>query len=116
MPGELRTQDQSPIIRRPIYVIYFQLEGLCVALRLALQTNQAPGEESRALLRNILRNFEQLAEAGMIEVFPSIINATPAADLLVIAETLRTSALCFLTDTEFEERKRSIGFNTSTSG
>ena len=101
------------LTRQGLFVVSYQVEGLCVALRLMVQSGNPAGPETRQLLRRLMSTFRSLVTSGpALEGIPEISDTTAAADLLSIAETLRTTALCFLTPEEHEERKRSIGFTS----
>lgn len=102
------------VTRQGFFLVSYQIEGLCVALRLMVQTGVSAGPQTRELLNNKLSVFRSLIMSGPgLDGLPDITDAIATADLLSIAEILRTTALCFLTPEEHEERRRSIGFTSS---
>ncbi len=98
------------IERRGILIVSFQLEGICNALKFMVQAGANPGDETRSIVKKLWSDFQDIASGKVVKDLPDVSDITSAADLLAIAETLRTSALCFLTPDEQDERKRSIGF------
>ncbi len=100
----------TPITRSALLTTSFQIEGLCIALRLIVQTHITAGKGTRSLLTKVLKDFKKMATGIVIEEFPDLSDDSNEADLLAIAETLRTSILCFLTEEERGDRKKTFGF------
>ena len=99
------------ISRRGIFIVSFQFEGMCTALRLITQCGAPPGDATVVLLQKLQREFRGLIASGrVVDDVPDVKQGMSAPELLAIAEVLRASALSFLSADEAEERRRSIGF------
>lgn len=94
------------ISRRDMLIVAFQLEGICNALQCVVQSGAEIGAESRAIVVKLLRDFRGIAMGKVVEGLPDVSDSCNAADLLSIVETLRASALCFLTPHEQSELKQ----------
>ena len=108
-------ETEKLISRRDIFVVSCQLEGICNALRLIVQTGAAVSAPTRAIVAKLRGDFQKLVASGRVaEGLPEVSDDMGAVELLSLAETLRMSALCFLTADEAEERRRAIGFETES--
>lgn len=108
----MKQESENLITRRGIFIVSFQLEGICTALRLIVQCHAEPGSATVAVLRKLQREFGDLVASGrVVSEIPEVTESMSAPELLAIAEVLRTSAMCFLSPDEADERKRSIGFS-----
>jgi hypothetical protein len=95
------------------FILYFQADGVCNALRLAVQVCQTPGPETVALLQAMAEDARLIGEGNAFDRLPSITEDTSAVDMLVAAEVIRTSMQCFLSPEEVEEQRRVIGFGAA---
>jgi len=100
----------TPIIRTGLFIIAFQLEGLCSALRQVVPNGLQPSCATIALLKKLRDDFASISEGRSLENFPAIDDALSATDILVVAETLRSTVISFLTPDEQELRKQTLGF------
>lgn len=91
------------------FVAWLQVEGLCVALRQLVPRGIDPGPLARAFLRSLRDGFVQSGSGLVFEHIPEVSDTTSPAELLVMAETLRSSMVAFFTPEEIQERRR-IGF------
>lgn len=99
------------IERRGIFIVSFQLEGLCAALRLITQCGVQLGDATVILLQKLQRDFRGLVESGcVVDDVPDVTSGMTTPEMLAIAEVLRASALSFLSADEAEDHRRSIGF------
>ncbi len=64
------------------------------------------------LLQSLRDKFVDYGEGYTVDHIPAVTDKTDAADLLLIAEVLRSTMLAFLTPEEVEER-RGIGFHAN---
>jgi hypothetical protein len=106
MPDE----NSEQINRSGLFILSFQLEGLCAALRHTVPHGLPPSRATIALLRKLYDDFDDLHTGRAIERFPTIDDALSPVDVLAIAETLRSTVVAFLTPEEREERHREFGF------
>ena len=91
------------------FIVYFQIEGVCMALRQLVPHGVEPGPQTRQLVRNLHDGLVEVSSGKPIEHIPEVTDNTGPADLLVIAETLRSTMLAFLTPEEVKERG-ALGF------
>jgi hypothetical protein len=101
------------ILRGALFIISFQLDGLCTALRYVVPAGLEPGLGTVALLRKLYEDYASISSKRPLAGFPPVDENLSAVDMLVVAETLRSTVLAFLTPDEIEERKQALGFNPS---
>jgi hypothetical protein len=106
--------ENYPIKRSGNFLLYYQAEGLCQALRLTMQTRQDPGPTMIAFLKTLRDCALKVGTGEPFERLPKINDNSPITDLLVAAEVIRTTMLAFLTPEEMEEQKRVFGFRPSS--
>jgi len=97
------------IDRSGLFIISFQIEGVCTGLRLTVPHGLAPGKGTITILRKLVADFASISTGKMLKDLPEISESSSPVDILVFAETLRTSILAFLSPDEILERK-TIGF------
>jgi hypothetical protein len=97
------------------FILYFQADGVCNSLRLAVQVGQTAGPETVALLHAMTEDARLIGEGKAFERLPAITEDTSVVDMLVAAEVIRASMLCFLSPEEVEEQRRAIGFGAGHS-
>jgi hypothetical protein len=103
--------DEKLISRRGLFIVSFQAEGVCLALRLVLQTGAPVSAPTRVIVAKLRSDFQSLIANGRVaEGLPEVSEDMGTAELLTLAEIIRMSVLCFLTPDETEERKRTMGF------
>lgn len=103
--------DNGEVINRTgIFIITFQLEGLCFALRQTVPHGLAPSVGSVTLLKKLHDDFASITTGRALNGFPEIKESLTPVDILAIAETLRSTAASFLTPDEREERNQTFGF------
>jgi hypothetical protein len=100
------------IHRTALFIVSFQLDGLCTALRYAVPYGLQPSSGTVALLRKLFEDYSNIASKHQLAGFPPIDETLGAVDTLVVAETLRSTVLAFLTPDELEDRKHALGFAT----
>jgi hypothetical protein len=103
--------EEQEIKRSARFMLFFQAEGLCQSLRLVVQTGGKPGSAVAALMNKMIASAKQTSHGDPIDRLPDVSEGMGAADLLVIAEILRSTMLAFLTPEEVEAQRRSIGFH-----
>jgi hypothetical protein len=115
MAGDIKSSDRKTklIDRSGLFVLAAQLEGLCIALRHVVPTGLQPGKSSIDLLKKLYSDFASISTGSCIEGFPKPDDSLSPFDLLVIAETLRSTVMAFLTPEEAEEHGKTFGFSKS---
>lgn len=103
-------RKESPIKRSALFVLTAQLEGFCNGLRQISSLNLQPEKLSIDLFKNIFQNFKKISSGNAIDNFPEIKELESWANLLIYAETLRSTMMAFLTPEETEEHNKSFGF------
>ena len=96
--------------RTDTFVLYFQMEGLCAALKHGMEHGQAPGEEIRKYLSLVREHLQKRADGTPYRVLPTLKSTNSGGDLLCLAEILRMTLLAALTPEERTESKK-FGFN-----
>jgi len=97
------------IERGALFIISYQLEGLCMGLRSTVPHGLSPGKESVAILKKLTADFASISTGRVLKDLPTISESSSPVDILVMAETLRTSVLAFLSPEEVAEHRK-IGF------
>ena len=110
----MTTKDIKPINRTGLFIISFQLEGLCTALRHCLACNLTPGPASVGLVQKLFDEFREISTGRWAERFPEISESLLPSDLLAIAETLRMTVVSFLSPQETEDRAQIVGFSNKS--
>ena len=100
----------KPIERGALFIISYQLEGLCNGLRLTVPQGLSPGKETVAILKKLTADFASISTGRILKDMPTVSESSSPVDILIMAETLRTSVLAFLTPEEVAEHRK-IGFN-----
>jgi len=103
-------KDVRLIDRSGLFIISYQLEGLCNGLRLTVPHGLKPGKETIQIIEKLLADFAAILKGTLLDNLPKISESSNPVDILVFAETLRTSVLAFLSPEEVTERRK-IGFN-----
>lgn len=86
------------------FILSFQLDGVCEAMRLMISRGLDPGSVTRRVLKALRDDFVQRCSGKAIDLIPEITDNTAPDDLYVIAELLRATNLSFLSQEEREER------------
>ena len=102
------------ILRGALFIIAFQLDGLCTALRYVVPAGLEPGAGTIDLLRKLYDDYASISSKRPLAGFPTIDANLSAVDMLAVAETLRSTVLAFLTPDELEDRKQVLGFSPTT--
>jgi len=98
------------IDRTGLFIISYQLEGLCTALRLIVPQGLAPGADTLAILKKLVADFASISTGPCLTGLPTVTASSNRVDVLAMAETLRTTVLAFLSPEEIAEHRRAIGF------
>jgi hypothetical protein len=109
--GEVMANATIPISRSGRSILSFQLQGLCNALRVVVQSGQPAGSTSVALLVKLRSDMLTLVSGPCVEDLPQISGDTKSGDMLVYAELLNETLNAFLNPEEGEEKRRFFGFN-----
>jgi hypothetical protein len=99
------------IDRTGLFIISYQLEGLCTALRLTVPHGLAPGADTLAILKKLVADFASISTGKCLSNLPTITESSSPVDVLAMAETMRTTVLAFLSPEEISEHRRAIGFH-----
>ena len=105
-----------PIDRSGRSILSFQLQGLCNALRIAVQVGQPLGTASASLLVKLRSDMLSIVSGRCVDGLPEIDDTCSPADLLVHAEVLNETLNAFLSPDEGEEKRRVFGFGQVPSG
>lgn len=89
--------------------MHFQLEGLCEALRLIVQSQAEAGDATFQLLQKMYADSIKMTHGKCVHGLPKPSRQAPVADWLSIAECLRHMSLGFLSPEEHQERCK-LGF------
>lgn len=109
--------NQEKIIERgALFIISYQLEGLCTGLRMTVPQGLAPGKDTITIINKMLADFASISTGKVLKDLPTISETSSPVDILVMAETLRTSVLAFLTPDEIAEHRHTIGFHAQPEG
>lgn len=101
----------KPIERGGLFIMSYQLEGLCNGLRLTVPNGLSPGKETVAILKKLQADFASISTGRILKDLPTVSETSSPVDILVLAETLRTSVMAFLSPEEVAEHRK-IGFHT----
>jgi hypothetical protein len=93
------------------FVASFQIEGLCTALRILASSGVQYGNTAWELLRSLRNAFVESGTGVTVEHIPEVSDKSSPADLLIIAEVLRSTMLAFLTPEEVRENRGVFGFH-----
>jgi len=104
--------DDRLITRGQLFIISYQLEGLCNGLRMTVPHGLAPGKETLAIIKKLQTEFASISSGSVLKNLPELSTDSGAVDILVFAETLRTSVLAFLSPEEISEHQKTIGFHS----
>ena len=105
-------QKKKSICRSDLFILAAHSEGLCLALRQVVPTGLKPGKTLIALLKKLYKDFVSRTSGGPIENFPEVTDEISGFDALVIAESIHSMLLLFLTPEETEEYNESFGFRS----
>ena len=103
--------DGKLIDRTGFSIVSFQLEGLCQALRATVPNGLSPGAGTVQILRKLRDDWASITTGKSLQNLPEIDGELSAVDLLAMAETLRATALSFMSPDEFAEQRRAFGFS-----
>lgn len=103
--------DERLINRTGIFIISFQLEGLCTALRATVPHGLEPGPGTLQILKKLRDDWASISTGKALENLPEIDESLSPVDVLAMAETLRFTALSFMTPEEVKEQNRVLGFH-----
>jgi hypothetical protein len=107
---EPEAMPERLIHRSGLFIISFQLDGLCTALRYTVPAGLQPAAGTVALLRKLYDDYASISTKRQLAGFPDINDDLSSVDLLSVAETLRSTVLAFLSPDELADRKRALGF------
>jgi hypothetical protein len=99
----------SLINRSNVFILSFQLEGLCAALRIVVPNGLEPKAGTLALLKKLHDDFESICTGRSLQNFPTIDELLSPVDMLAVAEVLRLTVLSFLSPDELSEQKQTFG-------
>ena len=102
--------DRPPTHRTGLFILSFQLEGLCTTLRQVIPSGLPLGPETIAMAQRLKVTFDSIASGPSVEGLPDIDETTAPVDVLMLIEVLRSTLLAFLSHEEIEERRSVFGF------
>ena len=103
--------EPKPIERSALLMLAFQLEGICTGLKLCIDSQIAPGDKVKQLISNVRNDVIEMSSGNTMDNIPDLEGEITLADLVILAETLRSTVMAFLTPVEREEHGKSFGFN-----
>jgi hypothetical protein len=92
----------ADIIRSGRFILFFQLEGLCSGLQLALEKGSPTSSATIQLMKKLRADFLKLVNGLCVENFPEIDESFTVADLLIYAEVLKATSASFLEGNEVD--------------
>lgn len=98
------------IDRTGVFIISYQLAGLCHALRLTVPNGLKPGNDTLAILTKLIADFNSISSGSCLRDMPTISESSSPVDILSLAETMRMTVLAFLSPEEIREHQRAVGF------
>src|SRR5205823_11516572 len=99
------SKPATMIDRTGLFIISYQLEGLCTALRLTVPHGLAPGPDTLAILKKLVADFASISTGRCLQDLPTISQSSSPVDVLAMAETMRTTVLAFLSPEEISEHR-----------
>jgi len=102
--------EDNQINRSALLVMAFEVEGLCNGLRCTIPNGLPPSATTLAVMNRLLARFSEKAEGCVLDELPALDENTAPADLLIVAEMLRSTLMAFLTPDERNARDRTFGF------
>ena len=108
--GDANPMARPPTHRTGLFLLSFQLEGLCTALRQVVPSGLPLGPETIAMARRLKLTFDGIASGPPVEGLPDIDETTAPVDVLMLIEVLRSTLLAFLSPEEIDERRTVFGF------
>ena len=110
-----QTSADHEITRTDRFVLSYQLEGLCIALRLAVEVQQEMDGTILGLLKRARQHFDSIIVRGRVaQDLPDVDGGISLVGALALAETFRMTLLAFLTPEELEDAKQTMGLVPST--
>jgi hypothetical protein len=104
--------DRPPTHRSGLFILSFQLEGLCTTLRQTVPYNLPVGPATLAMLVRIKKAFDGMVSGPPVENLPDVDKDTSPVDVLMVAEILRSTLLAFLSPEEVDQRRTALGFRS----
>ena len=98
--------------RNTYLLFFFQIKGFCDSLMWMLQVNQESAPlMSEKLLEKYIKDYRTFVtdKKDLID-FPDVESLDNPADVLLIADFMRSTILSFFSPEELEESKKAIGF------
>jgi len=106
--------DRSPTHRSGLFLLSFQLEGLCTALRQVVPCGLPLGPQTVVVTQRLKGTFDSIASGPAVENLPDIDEDTAPVDILMLVKILRSTLLAFLSPEEIGERRSVLGFRPPT--
>ncbi len=107
--------DKDAVYRSERFVLSYQLDGICQALRLIVQAREKPGAKTLQLLTKLRSEVGRNVAGQALKDVPDFDASTTLPELVAIAEFLRATMLAFLSPEETKERSGGMGFSPTTS-
>ena len=96
-------ENKSQLISRSnLSILSYQIESLCIALRVVVPHGLRPGKDTITLINQLKIEMTAASSGGAFEKIPDASFDSEPADILIIAETLRGTLMSFLTPEEIE--------------
>lgn len=106
----------NPIDRTGRSILSFQLQGLCNALRVAVQSGQPSSAGTVALVVKLRDDLLSMISGRCVDNLPEIGESATAVDLLAHTEVMNETLNAFLSPEEGEEKRRFFGFDQVAFG
>ena len=101
----------EPIERSDRYILSYQLDGLCLALRLMIQFGATPGAKTLQLLTKLRTEVGKNVTGPAMKDVPDIDPHASLPELVAVAEVLRSTLQAFLSPEEVSEKRGPLGFS-----
>ena len=105
------TDNSGQIERRASFMLAYQLEGFVESVSQLTSNGVALGSVTRQWLRDLINGAKTIGSGRSFEILPSISDELADADVAVIAATLRSTILAFLTPDEMSEQQHAFGLH-----
>jgi hypothetical protein len=107
--------ENDAVYRSERFVLSYQLDGMCQALRLIIQLKEKPGVKTLQLLTKLRSEVGRNVTGQALKDVPDFDATTTLPELVAIAEFLRATMVAFLSPEETKERSGSMGFSPTAS-
>jgi hypothetical protein len=103
--AERMSDNEDLIHRRGLFLRVFELEGFCQGLLQAISVGQLPGPMTEEYFRILVKGASEIIVGPFRENIPKVGPQPSPADMLIMANVLKSFLTAFLTPDEREEQR-----------